>query len=33
MNNNPEKYLLSHNRFIDYLVLTFVDKFYIQKRI
>ena len=24
--NNPEKYLLSHNRFIDYLVLIFVDK-------
>ena len=26
MNNNPETYLLSHNRFIDYLVLIFVDK-------
>ena len=24
--NNPETYLLSHNRFIDYLVLIFVDK-------
>ena len=23
---NPETYLLSHNRFIDYLVLIFVDK-------
>ena len=23
MNNNPETYLLSHNRFIDYLVLIF----------
>ena len=26
MNNNPETYLLSHNRIIDYLVLIFVDK-------
>ena len=26
MNNNPETYLLSHNRFIDYLVLIFVDR-------
>ena len=26
MNSNPETYLLSHNRFIDYLVLIFVDK-------
>ena len=24
--NNPETYLLSHNRFIDYLVLIIVDK-------
>ena len=24
--NNPETYLLSHNRFIDYLVLIFVNK-------
>ena len=24
--NNPETYLLSHNRIIDYLVLIFVDK-------
>ena len=24
--NNPQTYLLSHNRFIDYLVLIFVDK-------
>ena len=24
--NNPETYLLSHNRFIDYLVLLFVDQ-------
>ena len=24
--NNPETYLLSHNRFIDYLVLKFVNK-------
>ena len=24
--NNPETYLLSHNRYIDYLVLIFVDK-------
>ena len=24
--NNPETYLLSHIRFIDYLVLIFVDK-------
>ena len=24
--NNPETYLLSHNRFIDYLVSIFVDK-------
>ena len=24
--NNPETYLLSHNRFIDYLVLIFVDE-------
>ena len=24
--NNPELYLLSHNRFIDYLVLIFVDR-------
>ena len=23
MNNNPKTYLLSHNRFIDYLVLIF----------
>ena len=26
MNNNPEIYLISHNRFIDYLVLIFVDR-------
>ena len=26
MNNNPETYLISHNRFIDYLVLIFVDR-------
>ena len=26
MNNNPETYLLSHNRFIDYIVLIFVDR-------
>ena len=26
MNNNPETYLLSHNRFIDYIVLVFVDR-------
>ena len=26
MYNNPETYLLSHNRFIDYLALIFVDK-------
>ena len=30
MNKNPETYLLSHNRFIDYLVLLFVDKKKIQ---
>ena len=24
--NNPETYLLSHNRFIDYLILIFVKK-------
>ena len=24
--NNPETFLLSHNRFIDYIVLIFVDK-------
>ena len=26
MNDNPETYLLSHNRFIDYIVLIFVDR-------
>ena len=26
MNNNPETNLLSHNRFIDYIVLIFVDR-------
>ena len=26
MNNNPETYLLSHIRFIDYIVLIFVDR-------
>ena len=26
MNNNPETYLISHNRFIVYLVLIFVDR-------
>ena len=26
MNNNPETYLISHNRFFDYLLLIFVDK-------
>ena len=26
MNNNPETYLLSHNRFFDYIVLIFVDR-------
>ena len=26
MNNNPETYLLSHNKFIDYIVLIFVDR-------
>ena len=26
MNNNPETYLLSDNRFIDYIVLIFVDR-------
>ena len=26
MNNNPETYLLSHNRFIDYIVLIFPNR-------